>query len=185
MKFHSKRSCLPSLCILLIALASVVAVSGQSPTPTATPSGSASDSGINSTVELGVRGVHVNGNNDKYRSDLNYRPGFRIFDSSFLIESKPGSNFFDSAMVTTSGWGGDPTGTGMPAGATLVVVAALMPPDLAATLHRLRSEGHAVHVVKTSAAEWEMSLSPIRLTEIEPTMRILEEDAPPIRLPTI
>lgn len=111
MKSQSKRYYAPSLCILAIALVLVVSTSGQSPTPTASPSDvSASDSGINSTVELGVRGVHVNGDNDKYRSDLNYRPGFRVFDSSFLIESKPGSNFFDSALVTTSGWGGDPTG---------------------------------------------------------------------------
>ncbi len=76
-------------------------------------------------------------------------------------------------------------GHALPAGATLVVVAALMPPDLAAALRRLRGEGHAVHVVKTSASDWETPLSPIRLTEIEPTMRILEEDAPPIRQPSI
>jgi hypothetical protein len=58
-----------------------------------------------------VRGVHVNGSDNKYRSDLNYRPGPRVFDSSFLIDNKEGhGNFFDSALVTTSGWGGDPSG---------------------------------------------------------------------------
>jgi uncharacterized protein (DUF58 family) len=68
-------------------------------------------------------------------------------------------------------------GHALPAGATLVVVAALMPHDLAATLHRLRSEGHAIHVVKTSTGEWEESLAPIRVTEIEPAMRVLETAA--------
>ncbi len=88
--------------------------SAQSPTPSPTPSStSTSSSGaeITSTIELGLRGVHVNGSDNKYRSDLNYRPGFRVFDSSFLIENKEGhGNFFDSALVTTSGWGGDPSG---------------------------------------------------------------------------
>jgi len=84
----------------------------QSPTPSPTPDIEPSTGpGITSTVELGVRGVDVNGNDNKYRSDLNYKPGFRVFDSSFLINNKEGhNNFFDSALVTTSGWGGDPSG---------------------------------------------------------------------------
>lgn len=111
MKSVCKSVCPLFATISLIAVAFIVPTFGQSPTPTATPSAdSASDSPITSTIELGVRGVHVNGDNDKFRSDLNYRPGFRVFDSSFVIENKPGSNFFDSALVTTSGWGGDPTG---------------------------------------------------------------------------
>lgn len=70
-------------------------------------------------------------------------------------------------------------GHALPAGATLIVVAALMPPDLAATLRRLRGEGHAVHVVKTSSAAWDGSLAPIPVINIEPVMRALEEaDAP-------
>ena len=86
----------------------------QTPTPSPTPDDTrvpTTSPGITSTVELGVRGLDVNGNENKYRSDLNYRSGFRVFDSSFLINNKEGSNnFFDSALVTTSGWGGDPSG---------------------------------------------------------------------------
>src|SRR5215207_524630 len=90
----------------LLLLIGSAFTSAQSPTPTP-----ASDSTITSTAEIGVRGVDVNGNENKYRSDLNYRPGIRVFDSSFLIDNKEsGSNFFDSALVTTSGWGGDPSG---------------------------------------------------------------------------
>jgi hypothetical protein len=88
-------------------------LSAQTPTPSPTPSAgsaSSSDDGITSTIEVGVRGVDVNGNDNKYRSDLNYRPGFRVFDSSLLIENKEGSSFFDSALMTASGWGGDPSG---------------------------------------------------------------------------
>jgi hypothetical protein len=83
----------------------------QTPSPTPGSSSPNSDHGITSTLEVGVRGIEVNGNDNKYRSDLNYRPGFRVFDSSFLIENKENrGNFFDSALVTVSGWGGDPSG---------------------------------------------------------------------------
>jgi len=68
-------------------------------------------------------------------------------------------------------------GHALPAGATLIVVAALMPFDLAATLRRLRAEGHAVHVVKTSAGEWDAPLAPIPVIDIEPTMSAIEEEA--------
>jgi hypothetical protein len=66
---------------------------------------------LTSSVEVGVRGVSVNGNDNKYRSDFNYRPGLRVFDSSFLLENKDGkSRFIDSLLVTSSGWNSDPSG---------------------------------------------------------------------------
>src|SRR6476620_6737714 len=37
---------------------------------------------ITSSIEVGVRGLDVNGNHEKWRSDFNYSPGLRIFDSS-------------------------------------------------------------------------------------------------------
>ena len=64
---------------------------------------------------------------------------------------------------------------GLSAGATVVVVAALMPRDLAATLQRLRSEGHTVHVVRTSDKDWDAPLGPIPVVDLEPVMRRLEE----------
>ncbi|MFY9611529.1 MAG: hypothetical protein WAU45_23320 [Blastocatellia bacterium] len=61
---------------------------------------------ITSSIELGVRGIAINGNADKYRSDLNYTPGFRILDSSLLMESKEGEGFlFDKLLVSSFGWG--------------------------------------------------------------------------------
>ena len=66
---------------------------------------------------------------------------------------------------------------GLPAGATVVVVAALMPQDLIATLHRLRNEGHAVHVVKTSDEPWEEPFDQIPVSDVSPFMRDIEEAA--------
>jgi hypothetical protein len=77
----------------------------------------ASDSGttpynVVSSFEIGVRGVSVDGNADKFRSDLNYQPGIRLFDSSFLMKSNGGDGLklFDSLLVNSSGWGADPSG---------------------------------------------------------------------------
>lgn len=58
---------------------------------------------------IGVRGIVIDGNADKYRSDLNYTPGFRIFDSSFLMKSRDNDGpVFDTLMVSLFGWGEDP-----------------------------------------------------------------------------
>jgi hypothetical protein len=63
------------------------------------------------SVEFGVRGLSVSGNDNKYRSDLNYGNGVRLFDSSFVLRNKEGNGgAFDEFLVTTSGWGGDPFG---------------------------------------------------------------------------
>jgi hypothetical protein len=64
-----------------------------------------------SSLEIGVRGLSVSGSDNKYRSDLNYSPGVRLFDSSFFLRSgdKQGG-LFDEFLMNTSGWGGDPHG---------------------------------------------------------------------------
>jgi hypothetical protein len=54
----------------------------------------------------------------------------------------------------------------LPAGSTVVVVAAVMPDELAATLLRLHSDEHFVHVVKTSEREWDASLGRIPVTDV-------------------
>jgi hypothetical protein len=64
---------------------------------------------INSSIEFGVRGIVIDGNADKYRSDLNYTPGFRIFDSSFLMKSKDNdAPALDTLLISSFGWGKDP-----------------------------------------------------------------------------
>lgn len=64
---------------------------------------------ITSSIEFGVRGIAISGNADKYRSDLNYTPGFRIFDSSFMMKSKDNNGpVFDTLMMSSFGWSDDP-----------------------------------------------------------------------------
>jgi hypothetical protein len=63
------------------------------------------------SMELGVRGLSVSGSDNKYRSDLNYSSGVRLFDSSFFLKNKEKAGGpFDEFLVNTSGWGGDPSG---------------------------------------------------------------------------
>ncbi len=66
---------------------------------------------IVSSIEFGYRGLRVGGDLNKYQSDLNYKAGPRLFDTSFLARSKDGKgSLFDSLLVTATGWGGDPSG---------------------------------------------------------------------------
>lgn len=68
-------------------------------------------------------------------------------------------------------------GQALPAGATVVLVAALLGDDLAATLRRLRQQGHYVHVVKTSEPPWEVDLGGIPISEVAAVMEPLEAEA--------
>lgn len=69
----------------------------------------AGDYTIISSLEFGYRGQRVGGDVNKYQSDLNYKAGPRMFDSSFLMRSKDGKGgLFDSLLVTSTGWGSDP-----------------------------------------------------------------------------
>lgn len=62
-----------------------------------------------SSFEVGYRGQRVVGDVNKYRSDLNYKAGARLFDSSLLLTSKDGKgDLFESLLVTSTGWGSDP-----------------------------------------------------------------------------
>lgn len=66
---------------------------------------------ITSSLEIGYRGLRVDGDLNKYQSDLNYKAGPRVFDSSMLVQAKEGENGpFDNLLVTTTGWGADPNG---------------------------------------------------------------------------
>lgn len=71
----------------------------------------AGDYTIISSLEFGYRGLSVSGDFNKYQSDLNYKAGPRLFDSSFLVRSKNGKGgLFDTLLVTSTGWGADPQG---------------------------------------------------------------------------
>jgi hypothetical protein len=113
---------------LCLALAPVVA-RAQAPTPTPqkpaetkakSPAakstapkaeGESGDYTITSSIELGYRGLRVDGDLNKYQSDLNYKAGPRLFDMSFLMQAKDGRAVpLDTFLLTTTGWGADPYG---------------------------------------------------------------------------
>jgi len=109
-KFTDSMNC-RSLFIALIVILAVASIGmGQSPTPT--PENSTfSGYDINSRIEIGVRGLETKGNSNKFRSDLNYRNGIRLFDSSFSMTNKEGrKRFIDQLSFNSSGWGSDRSG---------------------------------------------------------------------------
>ena len=109
--------------IVLVVLVNVQAQQPtSSPQPSATPSLPSSNGngngdtlgnyGVVSSIEFGYRGLSVDGDHNKYRSDLNYSAGPRLFDTSFFLKAKDGTTggLFDSLLVTSTGWGADPNG---------------------------------------------------------------------------
>jgi len=123
-KLRTRLRALPGLtAALLLTTSAAVAQPAPTPTPTktktktesvptsATTGEDAGDYTVTSTLELGYRGIRVDGNVNKYKSDLNYKAGPRLFDSSLLLKAKDGKGgFFDSLLVTSTGWGADPSG---------------------------------------------------------------------------
>ncbi|HEY6118372.1 MAG TPA: hypothetical protein VIV66_00360, partial [Pyrinomonadaceae bacterium] len=125
-----KSNCLNILRILLEFTLGLMlmagAVNAQQPNPSPTPGDSKTKSSANQTgnedelgdysvtssIELGYRGIRVDGDVNKYKSDLNYKAGPRLFDSSFLLKSKDGKSGgpFDTFLVTSTGFGADANG---------------------------------------------------------------------------
>jgi hypothetical protein len=118
------KSPIKNISFLLFATAvllwSATGAAAQSASPSPTPSPEPRSEtitwfggyNVTTSIEAGVRGARVGGNENKYRSDFNYRPGFRLFDSSFLIENKDHkSRAIDSLLVTSTGWDSDPYGS--------------------------------------------------------------------------
>src|SRR5688500_1302986 len=109
---NNKMTLLLAVAGLLLALDSVTNAQDPSPSPTPVDAGdNAGNYMVISTVEVGYRGLQVVGDLNKYQSDLNYKAGPRLFDSSFLLQAREGdAPLFDTLLFTTSGWGADPSG---------------------------------------------------------------------------
>ena len=107
-----------ALSILMCSSAAMAQTASPSPSPnkaTETPTTSsttgedAGDYTVTGSVEVGYRGLRVGGDINKYQSDLNYKAGPRVFDSSLLLRSKDGKgSMFENLLVTSTGWGSDP-----------------------------------------------------------------------------
>jgi hypothetical protein len=118
------RSIVAAMALSLLVLAP--ATRAQQPTPSPSPKKAAEaktetsiveagadsrDYTVISSIEIGYRGLRVDGDLNKYQSDLNYKAGPRLFDSSLLVRSKEGKGeLFDTLLMTSTGWGGDPYG---------------------------------------------------------------------------
>ena len=111
------------LITLVMALSVTVGVVAQQPSPSPSPAKSdspdaptesgekAGDYTAIGSVEFGYRGLSVDGDFNKYQSDLNYKAGPRLFDSSFLLRSSDGKGaLFETFLVNSTGWGADPQG---------------------------------------------------------------------------
>jgi hypothetical protein len=111
-----------AVALSVLVLATVTRAQQPTPSPKKSPEAKTESSAVEagdevgnytviSSIEFGYRGQRVNGDLNKYRSDLNYKAGPRLFDSSFLARSKDGKGgLFDSLLVTSTGWGADPYG---------------------------------------------------------------------------
>ena len=112
--------------LLLVLIAAVNLIAAQQPSPSPAPKTSttstapdapvesgenAGDYTVISSVEFGYRGLSVDGDLNKYKSDLNYRTGPRLFDSTFLLKSRDGKGaLFETLVASSTGWGADPHG---------------------------------------------------------------------------
>ena len=108
------------LALLMFAFLSLTTAQQPTPSPTTSPTEEAvpidagEDAGnytVTSSIEFGYRGLQVVGDVNKYQSDLNYKAGPRLFDSSLFMRAADGKGkLFDTLMVTSTGWGADPNG---------------------------------------------------------------------------
>ena len=104
--------------LLMVSIASAQQPAG-SPSPKKSPEAASAskaeaetgDYTVVSSFEIGYRGLRVGGDVNKFRSDLNYKAGPRLFDASLYVKSREGKGeLFDSLVITSTGWGADPHG---------------------------------------------------------------------------
>lgn len=99
---------------LVMVLSVTMVTVAQQPAPSPAPSEQGENAGDYTaigSVEAGYRGLSVDGDLNKYKSDLNYKAGPRLFDSSFLLKSTDGKgSLFETFLVNSTGWGADPQG---------------------------------------------------------------------------
>ena len=117
----STKHTILGLVLVLIVTTGSAAAQQASPSPSPEKSDSsavtteqgegAGDFTVISSLEFGYRGLRVDGDLNKYQSDLNYKAGPRVFDSSFLLRSRQGKgDLFETFLATSTGWGADPQG---------------------------------------------------------------------------
>lgn len=120
-----KQTSVRTIGLILVLIITTGLAKAQQPSPSPSPAPkntdhttveAGEDAGnfiVTSSIEFGYRGLSVDGDLNKYQSDLNYKAGPRLFDSSFLAKSKDGhdNGLFETLLFTTTGWGADPQGS--------------------------------------------------------------------------
>jgi hypothetical protein len=98
--------------LLLLVSAPLEAQPTVAPSPEPVGRTRGNDAGnynIVSTFETGYRSHSVDGNGQKYRSDVNFGNGIRLLGSNLTVNSKDGhGRLFDEIILTTQGLGNDP-----------------------------------------------------------------------------
>ena len=100
--------------LILIAFAVTVASAQPVVAPTNEPLGTARGENVGSynitnAFETGYRFATVGGNEEKYRSDVNFGNGIRLLSGNLTINSRDGhGKYFDELLLTTQGLGNDP-----------------------------------------------------------------------------
>ena len=97
---------------LLLLASAALAQQTVAPAPLAVGRARGEDVGsynVTNSFELGYRFHSVDGNTNKYRSDVNYGSGVRLLGSNLTVHSKDGQGrLFDEIVLTTQGLGNDP-----------------------------------------------------------------------------
>src|SRR5690242_19546175 len=98
------------LTLLFVGAAAAQQTVAPTPEPVGPPRGdNVSDYNIVNSIETGYRWNSIGGNEDEYRSQVNYDSGVRLLGSSLSINSRDGhGRFFDEIVLNTQGLGNDP-----------------------------------------------------------------------------
>src|SRR5258706_4024673 len=100
--------------ILFALFTSILLVAQPTVAPTGEPTGSTrgdniANYNIQQSFELGYRFATVGGDQDMYRSTVNYTNGIRLLSSSLFVQSLEGyGKLFDQISLSTQGLGNDP-----------------------------------------------------------------------------
>jgi hypothetical protein len=96
--------------LLSAGLAAAQQTVAPTPEPVGPPRGdNTAEYNIVNSIETGYRWSSIGGNEDEYKSQVNYDSGVRLLGSSLSINSRDGhGRFFDEILLNTQGLGNDP-----------------------------------------------------------------------------
>jgi hypothetical protein len=104
-----RKHLLPFLLFPVLALAQPTVAPTDGVTVGPAEGGTYAKYNVTQSWEAGYRFASLGGNEGKYRSDVNFGNGIRLFSSSMAVRSLDGhGNLFDEIVLSTAGLGNDP-----------------------------------------------------------------------------